>query len=369
MTQSLEWKLSGKNLSNLSRWNNGKRLLLPWSPSWCKFSRTRFARTPPGRNYNRWKRCPEQSCQVFGKWLPGPRNSAQLDSTSRSNNRNHIFGSSPGCLRLCSKILSSSLARSRSTLCGRPPLTPLNSTLCVTKRKKKKKKRKKKERKERKERGGKKNILRSTGKEKGEKTTKTGRTHRLVYEAKNSFFFFSSFLSDRDTAKRFFLPLVSQKLFFFFSLLPLAFPGLESSHRCVYYMHASLFLYENVSKNSIVHFDNFFFFLFSSSVQSVFLIFLRLWIIVNNSQPRRFLLPFNRKWLILSLFNFSSWKKGKSSETLRSLRSFNLWMIFQLSLFWSGSSSSKDPIDPTKKMTLEENFYRRFLYTTISRYY
>lgn len=145
MTQSLEWKLSGKNLSNLSRWNNGKRLLLPWSPSWCKFSRTRFARTPPGRNYNRWKRCPEQSCQVFGKWLPGPRNSAQLDSTSRSNNRNHIFGSSPGCLRLCSKILSSSLARSRSTLCGRPPLTPLNSTLCVTKRKKKKKRGKKKE--------------------------------------------------------------------------------------------------------------------------------------------------------------------------------------------------------------------------------
>lgn len=122
----------------------------------------RFARTPPGRNYNRWKRCPEQSCQVFGKWLSGPRNSAQLGSTSRSNNRNHIFESSPGCLRLCSKILSSSLARSRSILCGRPPLTPLNSTLCMTKKKGE-------EKKEKREKKGKKMYYVRQEKKKGKK--------------------------------------------------------------------------------------------------------------------------------------------------------------------------------------------------------
>lgn len=208
----------------------------------------RFARTPPGRNYNRWKRCPEQSCQVFGKWLSGPRNSAQLGSTSRSNNRNHIFESSPGCLRLCSKILSSSLARSRSILCGRPPLTPLNSTLCMTKKKERKKKRREK-RKEKK-------CITFDRKRKRGKNNKTGRTHRLVYEAKNSFF--SSFLSDRDTAKRFFLPLVSQKLFFFFP----AFPGLESSHRCVYlYACIAFFIRERVKKFHCPFWQFFFFFL------------------------------------------------------------------------------------------------------------
>lgn len=260
----MEWqtKKPNKNSINLSWWNNGK-LLLPWFPSWCKFFRMRFARTPPGRNYNRWKRCPEQSCQVFGKWLSGPRNSAQLGSTSRSNNRNHIFESSPGCLRLCSKILSSSLARSRSILCGRPPLTPLNSTLCMTKKKGE-------EKKEKREKKGKKNVLRSTGKEKGEKTTKPDEPIGLF--TKRKIRFFSSFLSDRDTAKRFFLPLVSQKLFFF---SPRSLDWNRVIDACTY-MHASLFLYENVSKNSIVHFDNFFF--FSSSVQSVFPIFLRLWL-------------------------------------------------------------------------------------------
>lgn len=223
----------------------------------------RFARTPPGRNYNRWKRCPEQSCQVFGKWLSGPRNSAQLGSTSRSNNRNHIFESSPGCLRLCSKILSSSLARSRSILCGRPPLTPLNSTLCMTKKKGE-------EKKEKREKKGKKNVLRSTGKEKGEKTTKPDEPIGLF--TKRKIRFFSSFLSDRDTAKRFFLPLVSQKLFFFFP----AFPGLESSHRCVYlYACIAFFIRERVKK---FHCPFWQFFFFSSSVQSVFPIFLRLWL-------------------------------------------------------------------------------------------
>lgn len=159
----MEWqtKKPNKNSINLSWWNNGK-LLLPWFPSWCKFFRMRFARTPPGRNYNRWKRCPEQSCQVFGKWLSGPRNSAQLGSTSRSNNRNHIFESSPGCLRLCSKILSSSLARSRSILCGRPPLTPLNSTLCMTKKKGE-------EKKEKREKKGKKMYYVRREKKKGKK--------------------------------------------------------------------------------------------------------------------------------------------------------------------------------------------------------
>lgn len=207
----------------------------------------RFARTPPGRNYNRWKRCPEQSCQVFGKWLSGPRNSAQLGSTSRSSNRNHIFESSPGCLRLCSKILSSSLARSRSILCGRPPLTPLNSTLCMTKKKGEEKKRE--ERKERK-----KNVLRSTGKEKGEKTTKPDEPIGLF--TKRKIRFFSSFLSDRDTAKRFFLPLVSQKLFFFFP----AFPGLESSHRCVYlYACIAFFIRERVKKFHCPFWQFFFF--------------------------------------------------------------------------------------------------------------
>lgn len=237
------------------------------------------------------------------------------------------------------------------------------------KERKKKKRGKKKERKERKERGGKKNVLRSTGKEKGEKTTKTGRTHRLVYEAKNSFFFFFVFFIGQRHGQKILSPARFAETFFFFFPPPPRVPwiGIESSMR-VLYACIAFFIRERVKKFHCP-FWQFFFFLFSSSVQSVFLIFLRLWIIVNNSQPRRFLLPFNRKWLILSLFNFSSWKKGKSSETLRSLRSFNLWMIFQLSLFWSGSSSSKDPIDPTKKMTLEENFYRRFLYTTISRYY
>lgn len=125
----------------------------------------RFARTPPGRNYSRWKRCPEPSGQVFGKCLPGPRNSAPLDSTSRSNNRNHIFEPSLDCLRPCSKILSSSLARSRSILCGRPPLAPLNSTLCMTR----KKKRKKKEKREKKGGEGKKKCITFDRKRKREK--------------------------------------------------------------------------------------------------------------------------------------------------------------------------------------------------------
>lgn len=260
----MEWqtKKPNKNSINLSWWNNGK-LLLPWFPSWCKFFRMRFARTPPGRNYNRWKRCPEQSCQVFGKWLSGPRNSAQLGSTSRSNNRNHIFESSPGCLRLCSKILSSSLARSRSILCGRPPLTPLNSTLCMTKKKGEEKKRE--ERKERK-----KNVLRSTGKEKGEKTTKPDEPIGLF--TKRKIRFFSSFLSDRDTAKRFFLPLVSQKLFFF-PRVP--WIGIESSMRVPICMHR--FFYTRTCQKIPLSILTIFFF-FSSSVQSVFPIFLRLWL-------------------------------------------------------------------------------------------
>ena len=234
-------------------------------------------------------------------------------------------------------------------------------------RKKKKRGKKKKEKREKK--GGEKKIYYvRQEKKKGKKQQKPDEPIGLFTKRKIRFFFFSSFLSDRDPAKRFFLPLVSQKFFFFFPPPPrVPWIGIESSMR-VLYACIAFFIRERVKKFHCP-FWQFFFFLFSSSVQSVFLIFLRLWIIVNNSQPQWFLLPFNREWLILSLFNFSSWKKGKSSETLRSLRSFNLWMIFQLSLSWSGSSSSKDPIDPTKKMTLEENFYRRFLYTTISRYY
>lgn len=208
----------------------------------------RFARTPPGRNYNRWKRCPEQSCQVFGKWLSGPRNSAQLGSTSRSNNRNHIFVSSPGCLRLCSKILSSSLARSRSILCGRPPLTPLNSTLCMTK-----KKREEKKREERKERE--KKCITFDRKRKRGKNNKTGRTHRLVYEAKNSFFFV--FFIGQRHGKKILSPARFAETFFF---SPRSLDWNRVIDACTY-MHASLFLYENVSKNSIVHFDNFFFFI------------------------------------------------------------------------------------------------------------
>lgn len=272
----------------------------------------RFARTPPGRNYNRWKRCPEQSCQVFGKWLSGPRNSAQLGSTSRSSNRNHIFESSPGCLRLCSKILSSSLARSRSILCGRPPLTPLNSTLCMTKKKGE-------EKKEKREKKGKKNVLRSTGKEKGEKTTKPDEPIGLF--TKRKIRFFSSFLSDRDTAKRFFLPLVSQKLFFF---SPRSLDWNRVIDACTY-MHASLFLYENVSKNSIVHFDNFFFFFFIRSIRISDFLKVMIMIIVN-SPPRRSLLP--SLDLILHLE-----KKGKSSEILT--RSFKL-RIFNF-LSWEGN--------------------------------
>lgn len=226
----MEWqthkasKKPNKNSINLSWWNNGK-LLLPWFPSWCKFFRMRFARTPPGRNYNRWKRCPEQSCQVFGKWLSGPRNSAQLGSTSRSNNRNHIFESSPGCLRLCSKILSSSLARSRSILCGRPPLTPLNSTLCMTKKKERKKKRREK-RKEKK-------CITFDRKRKRGKNNKTGRTHRLVYEAKNSFFFV--FFIGQRHGKKILSPARFAETFFFFPRVP--WIGIESSMRVPICMH------------------------------------------------------------------------------------------------------------------------------------
>lgn len=225
----MEWqthkasKKPNKNSINLSWWNNGK-LLLPWFPSWCKFFRMRFARTPPGRNYNRWKRCPEQSCQVFGKWLSGPRNSAQLGSTSRSNNRNHIFESSPGCLRLCSKILSSSLARSRSILCGRPPLTPLNSTLCMTKKKGE-------EKKEKREKKGKKMYY--VRQEKTGKNNKTGRTHRLVYEAKNSFFFV--FFIGQRHGKKILSPARFAETFFFFPRVP--WIGIESSMRVPICMH------------------------------------------------------------------------------------------------------------------------------------
>lgn len=237
----------------------------------------RFARTPPGRNYNRWKRCPEQSCQVFGKWLSGPRNSAQLGSTSRSNNRNHIFESSPGCLRLCSKILSSSLARSRSILCGRPPLTPLNSTLCMTKKKGEEKKRE--ERKERK-----KNVLRSTGKEKGEKTTKPDEPIGLFTKRKIRFFrlFYRTETRQKDSFSRSF-----RRNFFFFS--PRSLDWNRVIDACTY-MHASLFLYENVSKNSIVHFDNFFFFFFIRSIRISDFLKVMIMIIVN-SPPRRSLLP------------------------------------------------------------------------------
>lgn len=271
----------------------------------------RFARTPPGRNYNRWKRCPEQSCQVFGKWLSGPRNSAQLGSTSRSNNRNHIFESSPGCLRLCSKILSSSLARSRSILCGRPPLTPLNSTLCMTKKKGEEKKRE--ERKERK-----KNVLRSTGKEKGKKTTKPDEPIGLFTKRKIRFFrlFYRTETRQKDSFSRSF-----RRNFFFFS--PRSLDWNRVIDACTY-MHASLFLYENVSKNSIVHFDNFFFFFIRSIRISDFLKVMIM--IIVNSPPRRSLLP--SLDLILHLE-----KKGKSSEILT--RSFNL-RIFNF-LSWEGN--------------------------------
>lgn len=256
-------KLPNKNSINLSWWNNGKRLLLPWFPSWCKFFRMRFARTPPGRNYNRWKRCPEQSCQVFGKWLSGPRNSAQLGSTSRSNNRNHIFESSPGCLRLCSKILSSSLARSRSILCGRPPLTPLNSTLCMTKKKERKKKRREK-RKEKK-------CITFDRKRKRGKNNKTGRTHRLVYEAKNSFFFV--FFIGQRHGKKILSPARFAETFFFFPRVP--WIGIESSMRVPICMHR--FFYTRTCQKIPLSILTIFFF-FSSSVQSVFPIFLRLWL-------------------------------------------------------------------------------------------
>lgn len=260
----------------------------------------RFARTPPGRNYNRWKRCPEQSCQVFGKWLSGPRNSAQLGSTSRSNNRNHIFVSSPGCLRLCSKILSSSLARSRSILCGRPPLTPLNSTLCMTK-----KKREEKKREERKERE--KKCITFDRKRKRGKNNKTGRTHRLVYEAKNSFFFrlfYRTETRQKDSFSRSF-----RRNFFFFP----AFPGLESSHRCVYlYACIAFFIRERVKKFHCPFWQFFFFFIRSIRISD----FLKVMImIIVNSPPRRSLLP--SLDLILHLE-----KKGKSSEILT--RSFKL---------------------------------------------
>lgn len=237
---------------------------------------------------------------MFGKWLSGPRNSAQLGSTSRSNNRNHIFESSPGCLRLCSKILSSSLARSRSILCGRPPLTPLNSTLCMTKKKGEEKKRE--ERKERK-----KNVLRSTGKEKGEKTTKPDEPIGLF--TKRKIRFFSSFLSDRDTAKRFFLPLVSQKLFFF-PRVP--WIGIESSMRVPICMHR--FFYTRTCQKIPLSILTIFFFFFIRSIRISDFLKVMIMIIVN-SPPRRSLLPSLE--LILHLE-----KKGKSSEILT--RSFNL---------------------------------------------
>lgn len=99
----------------------------PSCPSWCRFCPMRSVRMPPGKNYIQRTLHPGWTGLESRRSLLEWHNSSLQDSTNRSNNRNHIFGSSRDCPQPCSTI-PLSLSRKFHSIPRKPPL-PIPSSL------------------------------------------------------------------------------------------------------------------------------------------------------------------------------------------------------------------------------------------------